>query len=78
MILAPGADVVPLDDLRTHVVPGGYDDGIAPEWLVLERPAANLYTECWCAPRLEPVISPDGSLGVIYVHRAMDQRQERE
>lgn len=79
MKLNRGVDVVPLDDLRTHDVPGGYqEDRDGKGWLSIERPSSQVYAGCWCMPRLEPLIGPEGTLSVVYVHRAMDNREETE
>lgn len=79
MMLTPGADVVPLDDLRTHDVPGGYDNTRDDlPWLIVERPSVATFTECWCQPRVEPLAFPNGQLSTLYVHRAMDRREKQE
>lgn len=79
-MLTPGADVVPLDDLRIHDVPGGYVDDPEPgmPWKWIERPGVNTFADCWCNPRIEPIALPDGTLSELYVHRSMDRREESE
>lgn len=79
-MLTHGADVVPLDDLRTHDVPGGYPDDPEPglRWKWIERPGLHTYSTCWCQPRIEPVAFPNGTLSALYVHRSADRREESE
>jgi hypothetical protein len=77
--VTPSVDVIPLDDLRTHEVPRGYDDDRnTTGWLTLQRPGPHRYHECWCVPTLEPRIEPDGQLSTIYIHNAMDRREVHE
>lgn len=69
--------VVPLTDLVTHAVPGGYPDQ-GQGWLAIEADVTRYETGCACTPSVEHVPNTYGPDGWLVTHHSLDGREHRE
>lgn len=67
---------VPVGDLIAHEAPteAGHTGG----WLCIEELPADQLSDCPCGTTLEPVEGPDGSIGWLITHSALDGRELAE
>jgi hypothetical protein len=66
----------------TGVETSGWRTGWVEDGSVHIEPVGDLVEhevdDCVCAPRVEPVKCPDGSIVWMLVHHALDNREQRE
>lgn len=51
---------------------------VTPRGDLIEHGATGETEDCPCGPRVVPVMHPDGSMGWLVVHHALDGRERNE